>query len=380
MIRSTNFDLFLADRDLHRKIVDSIRLYRAVCRQAFSVCAMAEISGATIEYDEKGIRVKSNSEAASRVLADTFGKEGKAHLYQLRDFVRTDLAPTWLSYVWDSLRADVSSRWRAKDPEITKATKGFLVLQGARALNRFMRIGIGMPHLTAHPKIEKHEVTVKWDHIIGPVIFRFGKLDGGRYHILKGIRDNLPGWKLGTIYLNEHEGKLRLTMSYECPDLEKSVDPVNVMEITFTDVPSQYITVKGPGNLEGDYVSAEEAMGLLQQLNIKRERWEGRRTAVGNPRKAWGSKTMWDATQKVISNVTEHRSNAVKTRNHLWTRRIIEDAKRWQCGTIVVNNMPERAMFGEPWNWSQFQQFLDYKIKEVGGTAVYKPKEELKAA
>jgi hypothetical protein len=331
---------------------------------------MSEIAGSTIKYDEKGVSVVPNSESSRRILTETFDKEGKYHLYQLRNFVRNDLAPTWMSFVWDSLRGDVSSRWKARDPEITKATKGWLVLQGARGLSMFTRIGIGFPSAVARPKIEGHDVTMKWDHDIGAVCFKLNKLDGGRYHVLKGVRDNLPGWKLGTVYLNERDNKLRLTVSYECPDPVKTLDPNNLMEITFTGVPNQYITVKGSGNLEGDSISVVEALGQLQQLNIKRDRWESRRAAVGNPRKAWGSKPLWDATQKVVGVVTERRSNAIKTRNHLWTRRLVEDALRWQCGSVKINNMPERELLGEPWNWSQFRQFLEYKITENGGIIV----------
>jgi hypothetical protein len=370
MVKSSKFDLYLQDKELHRKILQSIQLYRTISRHAFTACAMSEIAGADIAVTDNTLKITPNKDAAKKILSETFCKDGKAHLYQLRDLVREDLAPTWLSFVWDSLRSDVSSRWLAKDPKFPKATKGWLLLQGSRGINFFQHVGIGLPQASARPKIDGHKVILKWDHEIGPVEFNIGKLDGGRYHVLKGVRDNLPGWKAGTFYLNERDGKLFLLMSYTCPDPVTELDKNNVLEVTFTEEADKYITLKGPGNFHGDCISALEALGLLHSLNVRRERWQARKQAAGNPRRTWGSKKICNATQEVISNITTHRENAVQTRNHLWTRRIIDNALRWECGTVKVVNLPEKSMFNEPWNWSQFKNFLAYKTKEIGGVLI----------
>jgi hypothetical protein len=374
--RSTKFEVFTTEK--YKDIIGSIRLYRALCRKAFTACAMAEIAGSTISIKDDNLLISPNNDAAKNILKDTFGKDGKGHLYQLRTWIRSEEAPSLMSFVWDSLRKDVSSLWTSRDPKI-KATRGWLVLQGGRGIALFQRRGIGFPS-QQNPKLDQHNLTLKWDNSIGPVEFNLKKLDGGRYHIWKGLRDKLPDWKLNTLYLSEQDGKIFVTISYDCPILKKSLIKENIMEITFTEDKDSFITMKGPGNLEGDIISAEETLGILEQIKIRHDRWEKRRMAIGNPRRAWGSKKIWRATQEVITRNSAHRINVIQTRNHLWTRRIVDTAVRWNCGTIAIEKMPEN-MFGEPWQWAQFKTFLKYKIEEIGGEFISpKEKSEKKAA
>lgn len=362
-LRSTRFDLVVPD-DKYKEVINSIRLYRAICRKTFSACAMAEMAGASIEVMDSSITLSPNKEAARNILKTVFNTDDRGnHLYQLRDFILNEEAPSWMSFVWDSMRKDVSSLWYAKDPKI-KASRGWLLMQGARGVGIFQRRGIGFPS-QQNSKLEQHKLTLKWDHVIGPVEFGLKKLDGGRYHVWKGLRDTLPGWVLGTSYLSEDNGKIFVIISHECPITKKILDPANALEITFTEDRGNFITMKGPGNFDGEFISAEEVTGILEQIKIRKDRWESRRQAIGNPRRAWGSKKIWRATQEVINRNTDHRENVIQTRNHLWTRRIVDTAVRWNCGAIKINPVPE-GMFGEPWKWSQFKLFLAYKAKDTG--------------
>jgi transposase len=359
--RSTKFEVFVTEK--YKDIIGSIRLYRALCRKAFTACAMAEMAGASISVKDDDLVVSPNGEASKNILKEAFGKDGKSHLYQLRTWIKSEEAPSLMSFVWDSLRKDVSSLWLARDPKI-KATRGWLVLQGARGMALFQRRGIAFPS-QQNPKLNQHNLTLKWDSVIGPVEFSLKKLDGGRYHVWKGLRDSLPDWKLNTLYLSEFNGKIFVTISYDCPIIKKDLDKSNVMEVVFSEDKENFITMKGPSNFDGELISAEEAMGILEQIKIRHDRWEKRRIAIGNPRRTWGSKKIWRATQEVVTKNSEHRTAVVQTRNHLWTRRIVDTAIRWNCGTIAIEKMPE-GLFGEPWQWAQFKTFLKYKAEEIG--------------
>lgn len=388
--RSTKFDVFLSDSTKYKEVINSIRLYRMLCRKAFSACALAEMAGATVTVKKDTPFLKPNHEASKTILKEVFQgtpQDYKMHLYELRNLILKEETPrnpetgksSWMSFVWDSLRGDVSTVWKAKDPSLPSLTKGWLLLQGARGIALFQKRGIGFPP-QQKPEIAQHSLTLHWDHVMGPIEFKLGKLDGGRYHIWKGLRDNLPGWKLRTLYLSERDGKLFVTMAYESPSVKKNLDLNSILDITFTDNKDTFITLKGPGKLEGDFISAEEAIGLLEQIKIRHDRWNNRKKAAGNPRRVWGSKKIWVAVQDKIGRNSLHRENAIKDRNHLWTRRIVETAIRWNCGSIQINNTPDN-FFGEPWKWSQFKTFLEYKIDEIGGKLVdFEPVSEGKKA
>ena len=68
-----------------------------------------------------------------------------------------------------------------------------------------------------------------------------------------------------------------------------------------------------------------------------------------------------------LNRISDQRSNGEKYRNHLWTRRIIEQAVRCEAGNLVMVNTPtDSQLFGHPWGWHQFKTFLEYKAKELG--------------
>jgi transposase len=359
--RSTKFEVFTTEK--YKEIIGSIKLYRALCRKVFTACAMAEMAGASITIENDNLIISPNKDGAKNILKEVFENDGKSHLYQLRTWIRTEEAPSLMSFAWDSLRKDVSSLWLARDPKI-KATRGWLILQGARGIALFQRRGIAFPS-QQKPFFEQHKLTLKWDNVIGPIEFGLKKLDGGRYHVWKGLRDNLPGWKLNTLYLSECDGKIFVVISYDCPVVKKDLNKDNTIEVAFTEEKDSFITLKGPDNFDGELISAEEAVGILEQIKIRHDRWNKRRMAIGNPRRTWGSKKIWRATQEVISKNSEHRTTVVQARNHLWTRRIVDTAIRWNCGTVLINKMPE-SLFGEPWQWAQFKTFLKYKTEEIG--------------
>lgn len=376
---SLKIEVFLQkeDKEKYLPIINSIKKYRIIGRQIATACAMAEIAGASIKEftnkktGEKEISVKPDTNAAKKILVDTFDKDGKAHLYQLRNFVRKEEAPEFKSFVWDSIRADVSSKWLAKDPEFSNAKRGWLLLQTARTITWFHHIGIGFPLLTANPKIENHVITLFWDTNIGPVNFIIPPLDSSSYYIYKCIREKIEGWKPGTIFLNERDRRLHILLTYSCPVKKENIDKHKKLFVEFTNQINAFITMYGERAFKGNIISAEEAIGWLLELKKIQECYDNRKKAAGNPNKPWGFKIAYRAMKQRISNLTNRRKNGEKDRNHVWTRRIVDAAVRNECGTVIVKNIPSGELFGEPWGWYQFKNFLEYKMNEVGGKVEY---------
>jgi transposase len=371
--RSTRFDLIAPD-DKYREIIASIRLYRAMCRKAFAACAMAEIGGATISQKNGGFSLKPDTDASKKILAAAFDKEGKVHLYQLRDFILygevpklegTDI-PTWAPFVWDQLRIIVSSTWKARDPSIG-LTKGYLVMQGARGLSLFQNRGIGIPS-QQKPEISEHTLRLKWDKQIGGIDFKLGRLDGGRYHVWKCLRDKIEGWKLGTLYLSENDGKICVTICYERP--AKIIEGEGkAMELAFGNEVDSFIGISGFGKKVSFSVAGVAAS--LEQIKIRKGKWEERAKADRRMQTWKGRRSKDTPAMTVLKNNTIKRENFIKDINHVWTRKIIETAKQKGCIEISVENIPS-DFFGEPWQWAQFKLFLEYKASECGIKIIYK--------
>ncbi len=389
------------DDEYHRAVVDSIRRYRACCRQLYSALLMAQCAASDIEVRDDGIRVRPHNERAKIAMGVAMGAGtvtkavehirgqgqnytvnlGVKALYEFREYFFEALYPNAHAFVWDSCSRDVVVVWRSGDPEYPQASRGWLALQGARGPAQFNWRGIGFPRLTARPKLEGHTLTLNWDHDIGPVVFNLPRLNGGHYYIWKALRDGLPGWKLGTLYLNEKDHKLKVTLSHDRPaTAAATVDPARVCQLRFTDESETFLRMLGPdGAASYDSWSAAAAVGRLVQLKVRRDELERRRAACGNPRRPWGHRRGWLENQDVLSNNTRQRDLMQKDYAHAWSRRTVSRLLQWRCGKIQVEAWPTAtitlangstrvipALFGHPWSWTQFNLFLKYKANEVG--------------
>jgi transposase len=364
LIKSTVFDV-IADK--RSEIITDIKRYRYACNKVNAVCYLAEIAGATIKEGDNGFSIKPGaSNAAKNILAETFGiHDKKAHLYETRLWIRS-LNPTWLSIVPEAIHIDVSNVWKAKDPEFVKASRGYLQIQGARRLTKFDGIGISIKNTV--PKLKDHSVFVKWDSVMGEVELRLGKLDGSRYHIWNSLRDKVEGWKLGSMRLTERDGFLKLIVSYTLPDLPKAVDVDKAMYVEFGETPENFITMHTDKNYESDVISIAGTIEWVKQLEAIRIKYEAERKSYGRNKGQWGNRNGWKAVIKKSEALTLRRTNGEKDHNHCWTKRIVQNAIRWNAGAVVVVNMPERTMLDYPWSWYQFKQMLKYKIEEIGGS------------
>lgn len=420
--RTLRLDVYVAgeDRDLakaqRRKVIDSIQLYRAVARKAFAALSMAEIAGAKIEFaanepkDEpqteaapaeptQYLRVTANDESR-RIMEIAFGKAGKAFCYELRDFVLKELAPHWFSHVWDGLRRDIVTAWSSKDAEMTKATRGHLILGMRRNMAGFWFKGLPILRtdtVTSNVKYDGTKITLSWDHELGPVTFRpvmqsskqnrKPKLDPARRYILHQIASG--AWKSCTPRLSERDGILSLFIPYYAPALERTseLSKDRVMEITFSEQPEEYFQCRVHDGRRG-YVddlrnrtlSVVAVLDWLARLKSQSDKLDAHRRSCGNPRREGeGHCKAHELITGRLENVSRTRENGCRTWNHLWTKQLVKKAREWNCGKIVVFDLPSAVdkrqdvpqhmaagLLGRPWGWFEFKSMLQYKSKYEG--------------
>lgn len=362
-----------AMQDRRQEILNSIRHFRAVARQCCSALTLAQAAGAAIDYSPANdvLKITPDNDASRAVLAAVFGHDGKALGYQMRSWVLQELAPSWLSFVWDSLRRDLATAWTAKDPEFTRASRSWLILHGAREVAKFNRRGIGFPVSTGRPRLGGHTLMLKWDHRIGAIPFRINSLDGGAYYHWKSIRDKSNGHDLGTVFLNERDGRLFATVSYSMPLAANDTDPTRTLVVRVNDAGESLISLSGPDGVHTcDLISGEYAHQQLALRYAQRVRLEAGRAACGSPRRPWGHRRGWHERQAALSSATLGRERMVTNCNHAWSRRIADRARSWRCGVVELHLPTASELYRHPWNWSQFEMFLRYKCGEVGAVVV----------
>lgn len=377
------------DLELHKKVRTSITGVRLAARQVYAVLFAAQAAGATIEMTEDGPQCKPHNDRAKAILTALFtpgeaaaheiiqlhkagdAKQvavfptlGKAPVYEARKYVLDCLLPTVRSFVWDELRQQVWSRWTARDPEFPRASRGWLSLQNARGLAAFRGLGIGFPKLTARPVLAAHRLTLAWDRDIGPVEFRLGDLDPGRWAVWRKLVSG--EWDHGTIQLNEWDGKLRAYVSYHAPIKREDLDATRTLDVL---VQGETMRFTGPEAGLVDEISLVEARDWALRVLRQREAWERRRAAVGSPVREWGQRRRFRAIAEHQRRVTRTRENGAHSRNHAWAKRAVARAVSWRCGVVSVAGLPE-DLCGHPWQWYHFTQVLRYKLEAAGGKVV----------
>lgn len=367
--RSVTLDLIPPD-DQRKNILNHIKQYRAAARQCYSILLLAQTAGAEFGINKDGDFVlKPNSKRSKQVLETAMGKAGKALAYELRDYVLQQMLPGFHSFVWDSVRRDITQVWTAKDPEFNNASRGWLALQGSRGIIQFNHRGIGFPN-TQIRNLEAHRISLTWHHDIGAVEFKVPRLDCHRYVIWRALRDGDCDWKIGTLYLNERDGLIRATLSYRRPAQIKGLEKDRVCSVSICNGESDDVlfNISGPDNAS-DIIKKHEVLAWLAMMKARKEVLEDRRKSCGNPKRPWGHRHGWLASQDVLSRLTAKREKGVADRNHAWSRRIISRALSWNCGSLEVTKVPEN-LSSHPWKWQQFSEFLHYKANEIGMTLV----------
>lgn len=362
--------------EIKRKIKNSIKLYRSIGRKIFTGAIMAKMATSEIRYKKDYLEVISKKDTVDQILNLAYGgnfKKGK--LYGIKPLVK-ELAPTWLGFVDCSIRGDIYSALKRKDPEFVKASRDWLTINGIRGIGWFKRLGIGCPVATARPKLYKNKLKLKWDHEIGEVEFTIPKLDIGRYLVWKAVRDGI--YKLGTIYLNfnDKNGKLKAVISYSIPEEQKiEADPDKRLIINFSkDNPEEFINMTytdGKKTKSIDSISVTEPINWAKELKIQQKKLLDRKGSIGSPYKPWGSKRLSKGITKRQNNLTKRTEDGKKYYNHLWSKRVATRAEHHKVKYVILTDTPEGKIlqgtkYETQWQIYQFKKFLEYKLQEKG--------------
>jgi len=362
MKRNLKLELYVDDLELHGKIRSSVRLYRACLRAAYSYCALAETAGSEIVCKDNNVTIKPTPQAV-KILSECIKTGGKVKYYEMYYWMK-ELYPSLISDSYSKIQYVINRMMTAKDQDIKKCNKKFLILNGKRAFAQFNRAGIPLKAGSKKVIIDGHKVKCRWDKEIGEIEFNTQKLDSSTYYAFSSLREKRDGWKICDSYLSfdENKNKIILILSYERPDTPSKLDPEKIMYVEFSDDKEKFITCYTDDKWSSRPFSAAGIVGYLSQMEciynkyirefksyIKREKKQKKNVKAK------------------LNRYTERRANAEKNNNHLWSRRIADFARQQCAGKLVVINMPEKTLFDFLYGWFDLKTKLNYKIQEIGG-------------
>lgn len=419
IVLPARLDVRCADDKQYRLVMDDLKRYRAAARQAFCAFVMAHIAGARIEHHANGTRVTPNNDAAKAILAKTMGMsvqqrtkpavakalktvadilsklesreklgetyaarldqmltalsdaatqhnwaqdisdEGAAPCYEVRDFVLNDLLPDWRPFCFDSLRREVLTVWTGDDPEHTKATRGWLMLNGARFLARFNRLGIEFPILSGAHTFDSNSITLEWRKGVS-VKFNLMDMERQRWQQWTDARDGVCD--MGSLQLVERDGRLRIIIPLHRKILPRDVDRERVATIS---IEGGALKTVARGMV--DILPLNTALGQMRRIKKEAEYFDTMKRPTGSPVKKWGAKYAFRTAQDRIHRRTTKRAYSQSYWNHLWSRRSVDVCIRSRCGTIRLELPKKSELVPDiPWSWKELKNLIEYKAKLAG--------------
>lgn len=380
LARSKMYDAVCVGDENYPKVIEAIRRYRWVCRHIAAIACTVEAACSEAVTSEDGfLKINMGHEESKKILAHIFKKQGKAYIYELRDYVKT-LLPEWKSCMVDGVLRNVASALMAKDAEKNNARRNFLVTVGMRTAPGFRFSEMPIPNKDASISTEKNGVRLKWNFDVDKVEFRWlgarkksggRKLDPGRSYTWHKL--STKEWKMGSVYLNERDGKLKVRVTYHEPERQSVVDESRVLEVAYDpDNKDKFLSiklVKGGKTLLDDIkhreLSALAALDRIDDLETRARSTLYKRSACGSKVGGSGLKSAARHYDGRRERITKQRTNVVKNWNHLWSSRIILLCKNNRAGSLVVSGLPAK-LFERPWQWFQFKEFVKYKAKADG--------------
>lgn len=401
-----------APADVKRRVLDDLLVYRDAVRRAFSIATMAQAAGAKIETKtkkhriavdketgeerqlddkekpEKGEKIKvvtaeyrhivPDGKKSKRLLVELFDarnekKGGKPYAwqnYELREYLAKELMPEFRTFVADAAIAAVNTKWMAKDPHLTKARNGYLVLNMARRLGMFNNIALPLRPQDG-VKLEAHRVRLHWNHVLGPVEFKLGTLDPGNWGVWRAIVEGR--YKFANIRLGGRGKDIMAYVSYHRPKDIVELDPDRAIAVSVLDDPERFLAAElqeGHSKLY-DLLRKDSlnAQGLLDFLARNKAQHAKKTMALRGCGNRNGRRFRGEGNPVAHRRISAHGARLSQQRERVirvwisgWSARLVSLAVRYRAGEVRVFDIPDK-FFGHPFPWDQFKQMIKYKAE-----------------
>lgn len=340
--------------------------------------------------------------------------------------------PDWDNQLLVCIAREVERKLGSKDPHLG-GRRGYWALNLMRNPPLFNYASMPIDHQPMYvsssdePDVQtfkrvrlyKHTIELFWNKEIGWVSFKLDTLDDNRKGLKKesnGVkrrrkkdRSNYYRWKMlragkmpfGQVRIKEVDGRLKISLAYYAKAKNEMLDKDRVMEcqISATENKNKRKTdlfvlrvIKGhkPTTFPLDSVrnrtlSVEAALDYLRGHAVRKSRVDTLRRECGHKRGKGAGSANKDALAIYtarLQKLTKNRTAVCMQWNRRWAAAIVDQAVAWECRTIRIFDVPQKApsklaegedpeqygMLGHPWQWAQFVSFLQQRVQEYGIT------------
>lgn len=193
------------------------------------------------------------------------------------------------------------------------------------------------------------------------VDLRTGK---GAYEILDRIIDG--SYKLcdSRITKNKNKFYLLITYSFDSKQME-TLDPNKIMGIDLgVNIPA-YLAVSNDNYYRQPVGSKDEIDSFRRQVESRKRSLQRQRKWCGEGSIGHGTKTRIKPLEKLSGKIARFKD----TKNHCWSRYIVNEAIKNNCGVIQMEDLTgisEENTFLKTWTFYDLKQKIKYKAEEVG--------------
>jgi len=374
-IRMLNISVYPPEKEDWKTIRELFAEYRCALRKAAMMHGMTEIAGAEIKTNKRGETTLKPSKTAGEIRTALFGSDKKKR--ELYPWLKENL-PSFSGTTHDCAMSQINDAWKSHDPSIPKATYGYLLMQGERGYKRMSHADI--PVRAKQLVAEGHSISLKVFAERGKTMdLKLGTVDPMAWRRWQALLAH-PERMGDPVRLNLRDGKnpLRLCIPYREEPKQSVLQECRSIEVAFGETPERamVLTLR-----EGHETIIDEkrnykidATGAIAQLirhNTRKARLEKERAACGRRgNQGIGNDKAYRATTRRLDRLSKAIAGTKANWNHTFTARIVKQAERWKCATIVVVGPPE-DLCGESWPWADFRAKLQYKAGAIGAECEY---------
>lgn len=201
--------------------------------------------------------------------------------------------------------------------------------------------------------------------------------DNGRFLLALAIKDHsqvtildrlISGeYKLSMskISYNNRKKKWFFLLTYSFDPVKKELNPENVLGVDLGIKVPAMLAVNFNSYYQKTIGDSEEVYAFETQMEKRRKSLQRSRQWAGKGSRGHGRKTLMKPLEKLGSK----QANFKDTKNHTWSKAIIDEAIKNECGVIQLENLEgisENNLFLKRWTYFDLQQKIIFKAREVG--------------
>lgn len=188
---------------------------------------------------------------------------------------------------------------------------------------------------------------------------------GGASDIMDRVINNEYKMADSRIIYNQRKKRFFLLLTYKFEPPKVTTNPYRIMGVDLGLVIPATVTINDIPYSTKYVGNAQEVEEFVNQIEERKRRIQRARKWAGRGSVGHGVKTRIKPLNKIRNKI----SNFKDTKNHQWSRYIVDYAVKNGVGTIQMEDLSgirEKDKFLKDWTYYDFQYKIEYKAKEYG--------------